>query len=81
MGIWVVLRVAGPLLLLALCVGVLISLLQALTQIQEFTLTFVPKILGVLVLMFILLPLYGDIFKSLAHDIFDRIVRVGGPSL
>ncbi|MEH0002982.1 MAG: flagellar biosynthesis protein FliQ [Holosporaceae bacterium] len=81
MGIWLTLRVAGPLLLLALLLGVAVSLFQALTQIQEFTLTFVPKILGVLVLLFLLLPWYGDLFKTFADDLFDRIVRIGMPPL
>ena len=41
---WVVLAIAGPMLLAALVVGVGIGLLQALTQVQEMTLTFVPKV-------------------------------------
>ncbi len=40
-------RLAGPLLLVALAVGVFVSLLQAVTQIQEMTLSFVPKVLGI----------------------------------
>ena len=48
--------VAAPLLLTALLVGVLISLLQALTQIQEQTLTFIPKLVAVGVVMLLALP-------------------------
>lgn len=48
-----ILLAAGPILLAALVVGVLISLLQAVTQIQEQTLAFVPKIVAVLVVVFV----------------------------
>ena len=50
------LMVAAPLLLTALLVGVLISLIQALTQIQEQTLTFIPKLVAVGVVMLLALP-------------------------
>lgn len=48
-GIYTILLVAGPLLLLALAVGLLVSVFQATTQIQEQTLAFIPKIIAVLV--------------------------------
>lgn len=48
-GIFTVLIVAGPLLILALSVGLLVSIFQATTQIQEQTLAFIPKIVSVLV--------------------------------
>lgn len=47
-GIWAVLLVSGPLLLLALVVGLVVSIFQATTQIQEQTLAFIPKIVAVL---------------------------------
>jgi flagellar biosynthetic protein FliQ len=50
------LMVAAPLLLTALVVGVLVSLVQALTQIQEQTLTFIPKLLSMAAIFMILLP-------------------------
>lgn len=52
----VALLVAAPLLLTALSVGILVSLLQAVTQIQEQTLTFIPKLLSLAVIFMILLP-------------------------
>jgi flagellar biosynthetic protein FliQ len=52
--------VGGPLMLVGLAVGVLISLFQALTQIQEMTLVFVPKILAMFVAMLVALPFMGD---------------------
>ncbi|MBL4590419.1 MAG: flagellar biosynthetic protein FliQ [Phycisphaerales bacterium] len=52
----VVLRVAAPLLGFGMVIGLLISLVQSVTSIQDQTLTFVPKILGVIVLAIVLLP-------------------------
>jgi flagellar biosynthetic protein FliQ len=54
------LLVAAPLMLVGLIVGVVISLLQALTQIQETTLIFVPKILAIFLAMLIALPFMAD---------------------
>ncbi|MFC7061197.1 flagellar biosynthesis protein FliQ [Halobacillus seohaensis] len=48
-GIYTVLLVSGPLLILALAVGLLVSIFQATTQIQEQTLAFIPKIVSVLI--------------------------------
>ncbi|MBR7794855.1 MAG: flagellar biosynthesis protein FliQ [Bacillota bacterium] len=48
-GVYTILLVTGPLLLLALAVGLLVSIFQATTQIQEQTLAFIPKIVAVLV--------------------------------
>ena len=55
-AIMVLLRVSGPLVLVALATGVIIALFQAITQIQEMTLTFVPKILALFASLLILLP-------------------------
>jgi flagellar biosynthetic protein FliQ len=54
------LLVSAPLMLVGLVVGVVISLLQALTQIQESTLVFVPKILAIFIAMLIALPFMAD---------------------
>ena len=56
-GILTFLKVAAPLMMVALAVGLVISLLQALTQIQEQTLVYVPKILAVFGMMILTLPL------------------------
>ena len=56
--------VAAPLMLVGLVVGVIISLLQALTQIQETTLVFVPKILAIFLAMLIALPFMADVLHS-----------------
>ena len=54
--VWVVLSTAGPVLLVALIVGLGVSILQAVTQIHEMTLTFIPKILAVAAVLMFLLP-------------------------
>ena len=59
-GIFTFLKVASPLMLVALAVGVVISLVQALTQIQEQTLVAVPKIIVLGLAMLLLLPFMGD---------------------
>ncbi len=56
--------VAAPLVLVGLIVGIAISLLQALTQIQETTLVFVPKILAIFVALLIALPFMADVLHS-----------------
>ncbi len=65
--------VAAPLMLVGLAVGVAISLLQALTQIQEMTLVFVPKILAMFVAMLIALPFMGDVLTGHMARLAARI--------
>ncbi len=67
--------VSAPLMLVGLIVGVAISLLQALTQIQEMTLVFVPKILCMFVAMLIALPFMADALQSHMTRIAARICR------
>jgi flagellar biosynthetic protein FliQ len=76
-GIFTFLKVAGPLMLVALIIGFSVSLLQALTQIQEQTLIYVPKILAVFVTMLLLLPFIGDAMASYMTRIAARIVAGG----
>ena len=76
-GIVTFLKVAGPLMVVALAVGLVISLLQALTQIQEQTLVYVPKILAVFVSMMLMLPFMGDALAGYMSRIAARIVSGG----
>lgn len=76
-AILVLLQVSGPLMLISLAVGLVISLFQAVTQIQEMTLTFVPKIVVMFVSLLVLLPF---MLASLAHfyeRLMDRIIGLG----
>jgi flagellar biosynthetic protein FliQ len=69
--------VASPLMLVGLAVGVAISLFQALTQIQEMTLVFVPKILAIFVAMLIALPFMADALHGQMTRIAARIITGG----
>lgn len=69
--------VASPLMLVGLVVGVAISLIQALTQIQEMTLAFVPKILAIFLAMLVALPFMGDTLQAHMTRIAARISAGG----
>jgi flagellar biosynthetic protein FliQ len=73
-ALMLVLTIAGPMLIAALIVGVVIGLLQALTQVQEMTLTFVPKILVLGVVMLLSLPMIGHALGAFMDRIADAIV-------
>jgi len=68
-----VLLVSSPVLLVSLVVGLVISLFQAVTQIQEFTLTFVPKIIAVFITLFIFFPWISRILITYTTDLFTKI--------
>jgi flagellar biosynthetic protein FliQ len=72
-AILTLLLVSAPLMLVALVVGVAISLFQALTQIQEMTLTFVPKILAMFIAMLVALPFMGDVLQGHMARLAARI--------
>jgi flagellar biosynthetic protein FliQ len=72
-AILVLLEIIAPSMLTALVVGLAIGLLQALTQIQEQTLVFVPKIVAVFIVLLIALPFAGQAMNGLMTDIAGRI--------
>ena len=73
-AIWTIVIVSLPLLLVGLVVGVAISLVQALTQIQEQTLVFVPKILAIFVTLLLALPFMADALHGQMMRISSRII-------
>lgn len=73
-AIYTLVLVASPLMLVGLIVGVVISLFQALTQIQEMTLVFVPKILAIFVALIIALPFMADVLQSYMARIAAKII-------
>ncbi len=77
-AIFTLLKVVTPILLVALGIGLVIGIFQALTQIQEMTLAFVPKIIGVFIALIILLPFMFNQLKNLSDTLFDKIVSGGG---
>lgn len=68
-----VLYVAGPPLLAGLVIGLLIGLFQTVTQIQEFTLTFVPKMLGVFMLLFFMMPWLSNKLMTFTTNLIQQI--------
>ena len=72
-GIWVMILVAAPMMIVGLVVGVVIALFQALTQIQEQTLVYVPKIIAVFAAMLLFLPFMGDALAGYMGRVAVRI--------
>ena len=72
-AVWTVLPASAPVVLVAMAVGIGIALIQALTQIQEITLTFVPKIVAILIVTAITGPFVGAQITSFSNVVFQRI--------
>jgi flagellar biosynthesis protein FliQ len=68
-----ILELAAPVLIVSIVVGLLVSIFQTITQIQESTLTFVPKIIAGMVTIIVLLPWMLNIFIDSVHELFDSI--------
>jgi len=87
-AIWLTIQLCAPILIVGLVVGVGIGLLQALTQIQEATLVYAPKIVAVFISLLVFLPLMGALMSGFMKTIAARIVErpghaavlVGAPS-
>jgi len=73
----VMLKVGSPIMLLALLVGLTISLFQALTQMQEMTLTFVPKAIVIFLSLLLFLPFMLGVLVTFTESLMDRIVALG----
>jgi flagellar biosynthesis protein FliQ len=72
-AIWTVLIAAGPAVIVAMAVGLIIALIQALTQVQEATLTFVPKIVAVRITVGVTAPFAGSQISIFTNLVFSRI--------
>ncbi|WP_127090880.1 flagellar biosynthesis protein FliQ [Aquabacter cavernae] len=72
-AIWTILVAAGPAVAVAMLVGILIALLQALTQVQEMTLTFIPKIIAVLAVAALTGPFMGGQIMAFTELVYGRI--------
>ncbi|HEY3887931.1 MAG TPA: flagellar biosynthesis protein FliQ [Caulobacteraceae bacterium] len=75
-AIWLTLQLCAPILLVGLVVGVAIGLMQALTQIQEATLIYAPKILAIFVALLVFLPLMGGLMGGFMREIAARIAAM-----
>ena len=76
-AIWIIIKLGGPIMIAALVVGVAVSLLQAVTQIQEATVAFVPKIMTVFLVGLLTLPIMMSTLTSFTHTIAAHIIAIG----
>ena len=72
-AVWTVLTASTPVVLVAMVVGIGIALIQALTQVQEITLTFVPKIVAIMLVVALTGPFIGSQISAFTNVIFERI--------
>ncbi len=77
-ALMVTLMISGPMLLFGLIVGLVISIFQAVTQIHEMTLTFVPKILAVALALLIFLPWMINVATDFARHMFELVPQLVG---
>ncbi len=75
-AIVVTMQISAPAMIVGLVVGVIVALFQALTQIQEMTLVFVPKILAMFIALFVLLPFMTHTLIAFTRAIADQIVGI-----
>ena len=74
-GVWTMILISAPVMIIGLLVGVVIALFQALTQIQEMTLVFVPKILAIFVTLLLSLPFMGQMLAAFTARIAEMILQ------
>lgn len=72
-SMWVLILVSGPPMIVGLVVGVVIALFQALTQIQEMTLVFVPKIIAIFIIILVTLPFMGATLNAYMGRVVEHI--------
>jgi len=77
-ALWVATQLAAPPLIALLVIGLAISVLQALTQISEASLAFLPKLAALGVILLLLGPFMAGVLRGYAAGLFDMIVAVGG---
>jgi len=77
-AIWITLLLSGPMLIAGLLIGLIIGVFQAVTQIHEMTLTFIPKILVMIIVFLALLPWMLIRMVEYTATLFDLITKVGG---
>lgn len=76
--LWVILKLGGPMLVAALVVGTVISLIQAVTQVNEATLAFLPKLLVLGATMALLGPFMASTLTDYTRMLMDRMILVAG---
>jgi flagellar biosynthetic protein FliQ len=76
-ALWIALQIGGPLLILMLAIGLVIAVLQALTQVNEATLAFLPKVLVLAGALLLLGPFFAGVLRGYAGGLFQAVVDVG----
>lgn len=76
-SIFVMIKIGAPVMIVALVVGIAIALIQALTQMQEMTLSFVPKILAIFVTILLSLPFMINTLTDYGESLFRQIALLG----
>ncbi len=75
-AVFVLIKVSGPIMMVGLSVGLLVSVFQSITQLQEMTLTFVPKILAIFASLIVFLPFMINTLTAFMNQIAQRIMGV-----
>ncbi len=75
-AIWVLIIIGAPIMITGLVVGLAVSLVQALTQVQETTLTFVPKLFTMLLVIMMALPYMIQKLQEFGAELFERIAHI-----
>ena len=76
-SIFVMIKIGAPVMVVALVVGIVIALIQALTQMQEMTLSFVPKILAIFITILLSLPFMMNTLTGYGESLFRQIALLG----
>ncbi|MFM7608939.1 MAG: flagellar biosynthetic protein FliQ [Alphaproteobacteria bacterium] len=76
-ALWVSLQIGGPLLVLLLVVGLVVAVFQALTQVNEASLSFLPKMAALAIALVLLTPFFTGVLRGYAQNLFDMIIQVG----
>lgn len=76
-ALMVVIMLAGPMLLVGLLLGIAVGVFQAVTQINEATLTFIPKFLGISAVLLFLMPWMIALLTEFTYDLFHMISQIG----
>jgi flagellar biosynthetic protein FliQ len=76
-ALWVSLQIGGPILVLLLVIGLVVAVFQALTQVNEASLSFLPKLGGLAIALILLTPFFSAVLRGYAQTLFDMIIQVG----
>ena len=77
--VWVIIKLGGPVLTVVLIVGLVVSLLQAITQVNESSLVFLPKALALCATLVLMGPFFAATLTDFMASLMDRVVLAGAP--